>query len=121
MSTTAIDWDNTIQGERRYDGYAAYSLSKLGVVLMTRGFAERGVEAVSLHPGVCATKLLAAGFPGSLGAPPLLGGENEVRLATQETVENGAYYDQAVPARPSRLARDPEIGRRWCQLLQSFG
>ena len=120
MSTTAIDWDN-IQGERRYDGHAAYSLSKLGVVLMTRGFADRGVEAVSLHPGVCATKLLAAGFPGSQGASPLLGGENEARLATVEAVESGGYYDQAVPARPSRLARDPELPHRWCRLLQSFG
>jgi NAD(P)-dependent dehydrogenase (short-subunit alcohol dehydrogenase family) len=120
MSTTAIDWEN-LQGERRYDGYAAYSLSKLGDVLMTRGFADRGVEAVSLHPGVCATKLLAAGFPGSMGAPPLFGGENEVRLATREVVESGAYYDQSALARPSRLARDPELPRRWCGLLQSFG
>jgi NAD(P)-dependent dehydrogenase (short-subunit alcohol dehydrogenase family) len=120
FSTTSIDWKN-LQGERRYDGYAAYSLSKLGVVLMTWAMAARGLEAVSLHPGVCATKLLAAGFPGSRGQPAEHGGAHEARLATAETVEPGAYYDQSTRVRASALARDPGVAGRWCRLLQSFG
>jgi NAD(P)-dependent dehydrogenase (short-subunit alcohol dehydrogenase family) len=121
FSTETVDWEN-LQGERHYDGYAAYSLSKLGVILMTRTFAERGFEAVSLHPGVCDTKLLAAGFPpGNQGAAHEHCGMSEALLATAEIVEPGASYDQGVLARPSRLSRDPELVRRWCRMLQSFG
>jgi NAD(P)-dependent dehydrogenase (short-subunit alcohol dehydrogenase family) len=121
FSTESIDWSN-LQGERHYDGYAAYSLSKLGVILMTRAFAERGFEAVSLHPGVCDTKLLALGFPpGDQGAAHEHCGRSEATLATAETLEPGAYYDQGVPGRSSRLSRDPELVRRWCRVLQSFG
>ena len=121
FSTTSIDWED-LQGERRYDGYAAYSLSKLGSVLLARGLAERGFEAVSLHPGVCATKLLAFGFPpGSQGAPPEHCGRNEARLATTDEVEAGAYYDQGVLRHSSRISRDPGVLRRWCGMLQSFG
>lgn len=120
FSTRSIDWEN-LQGEGHYDGYAAYSLSKLGVVLMTRGFAARGLGAVSLHPGVCATKLLEAGFPGNRGKPPEHCGINEVRLATADRVIPGAYYDQAAPGRSSRLSRDDDAVRRWCGMLQSFG
>ncbi len=121
FSTTSIDWSN-LQGERHYDGYAAYSLSKLGVILMTRAFAGRGFEAVSLHPGVCDTKLLATGFPpGDQGAAHEHCGRNEATLATAATVEPGAYYDQGVLGRSSRLSRDPELVRRWCEVLRSFG
>lgn len=120
FSTTAVDWEN-LQGERRYDGYAAYSLSKLGVVLLNRGLAGSGLETVSLHPGVCRTKLLEAGFPpGTQGAPPERCGENEVAMATATRLEPGAYYDQRARARPSRLARDPDLVRRWCRMLHSL-
>ncbi|HIH04440.1 MAG TPA: SDR family NAD(P)-dependent oxidoreductase [Methanoregulaceae archaeon] len=120
FSTDSIDWED-LQGERHYNGYAAYSLTKLGAVLLARGLADRGFEAVSLHPGVCATKLLAAGFPGSRGAPPEHCGRNEARLATIDRVEPGTYYDQTAAGQPSRLARDPELVRRWCGMLHSFG
>ena len=121
FSTETVDWEN-LQGERHYDGYAAYSLSKLGAVLLARALANRGFEAVSLHPGVCDTKLLAKGFPpGSQGAAHEHCGRSEARLVTAETLEPGAYYDQGVLGRPSRLSRDPELVRRWCRMLQSFG
>ena len=68
FSTESVDWEN-LQGERHYDGYAAYSLSKLGAVLLARGLADHGFEAVSLHPGVCDTKLLATGFLPATRAP----------------------------------------------------
>ena len=121
FSTESIDWSN-LQGERHYDGYAAYSLSKLGDVLLARGLAEHGFEAVSLHPGVCDTKLLEMGFPpGSQGVSPQYCGKNEARVVIADQVVPGAYYDQTVLGRSSRLSRDPETVRRWCRMLQSFG
>jgi NAD(P)-dependent dehydrogenase (short-subunit alcohol dehydrogenase family) len=120
FSIETVEWEN-LQGERHYDGYAAYSLSKLGDVLLARGLAERGFEAVSLHPGVCRTKLLEAGFPpGNQGAPPEHCGRNEAGLATSGRVEPGAFYDQGTLRRSSRLSQEPELLRRWCRMLQSF-
>lgn len=119
FSTESVDWQN-LQGERHYDGYAAYSLSKLGVVLLARGLTGHGFEAVSLHPGVCDTKLLATGFPGDPGAVHEHCGRNEASVVTADRLEPGAYYDQGVLARSSRLSRDPELLRRWCRLLRSF-
>jgi NAD(P)-dependent dehydrogenase (short-subunit alcohol dehydrogenase family) len=87
---------------------------------MTRTLASEGIEAVSLHPGVCRTKLLEAGFPGSAGDPPERCSRNEVRLATEEKVVSGGYYDRDRIARPSRLGRDPETFRQWLRLLQSL-
>lgn len=121
FSTETIDWEN-LQGERHYDGYAAYSLSKLGSVLLARGFADHGFESASLHPGVCDTRLLATGFPpGTQGVSPDYCGMNEARLATAEHLEPGGYYDQTALGRPSKLSRDPEVVLRWCRMLQSFG
>jgi NAD(P)-dependent dehydrogenase (short-subunit alcohol dehydrogenase family) len=121
FSTESVDFEN-LQGERHYDGYAAYSLSKLGDVLLARGLAEHGFEAVSLHPGVCRTKLLEVGFPpGTQGADTAQCGANEVAVATAGDLAPGAYYDQGVLARSSRLSRDPELLRRWCRMLRSFG
>ena len=120
FSTETIDWEN-LQGEHHYDGYAAYSLSKLGNVLLARGFADHGFEAVSLHPGVCDTRLLATGFPpGSQGAASDYCGMNEARLVTSDHLEPGGYYDQTALSRSSKLSRDPELVRRWCRVLQSF-
>ncbi|OSX70029.1 hypothetical protein BU14_0946s0006 [Porphyra umbilicalis] len=45
-------------GGRKYTRYGAYSDSKLANVLFARGLAARGVDAVSLHPGVIATGLV---------------------------------------------------------------
>lgn len=121
FSTESVDFEN-LQGERHYDGYAAYSLSKLGNVLLARGLAEHGFEAVSLHPGVCDTKLLATGFPpGDQGAAHEHCGGSEAAVVTADRLEPGAYYDQGVLARSSRLSRDPELLRRWCRALRSFG
>jgi NAD(P)-dependent dehydrogenase (short-subunit alcohol dehydrogenase family) len=68
-----VDWNN-LQGERWYDGFQAYALSKLGIVLFTFELAERlkatVVTANCLHPGVIKTKLLRAGFGDYPGSPP---------------------------------------------------
>ncbi len=55
-----VDWNN-MQGERWYDGFQTYALSKLGIVLFTFELAERlkasTVTANCLHPGVIKNKL----------------------------------------------------------------
>src|SRR5215469_12820772 len=56
----SLDWEN-LQGERRYDPYAVYALSKLAQVLATVELGRRlhgGTLTVNaLHPGVVTTKL----------------------------------------------------------------
>lgn len=90
--------------------------------MLAESLAGHGFEAVSLHPGVCRTKLLEAGFPpGSQGAPPEHCGRTEAHLATAAELEAGAYYEQGVLAQPSRISRDPDTVRRWCRTLQTFG
>ena len=86
-----------LQSEKRFVGYDAYALSKLGNVLFTYELAERlqgtGVTANCLHPGVIATKLLRAAFE-SDGASPAEGAATMLYLATSPEVEQvtGRYY-----------------------------
>jgi NAD(P)-dependent dehydrogenase (short-subunit alcohol dehydrogenase family) len=61
----AINWDD-VNGERRYDGFAAYSQSKIafglfGLELDRRSAAHGwGITSNLSHPGVAPTSLLAA-------------------------------------------------------------
>ena len=61
----AMDWDN-LQGEKSYQGFAAYALSKLALILFTYSLAERlqgtGVTANCLHPGVDKNKIAPGGL-----------------------------------------------------------
>jgi len=102
---------------RRYDGYAAYSASKLANVLFTVELARRieGTETTAncLHPGVIATKLLRRGF-GMGGAPVTEGARTSVYLATSPEVAgvSGRYFVDCRPATPSRSARDAALAAR---------
>jgi NAD(P)-dependent dehydrogenase (short-subunit alcohol dehydrogenase family) len=110
----SLDLDD-LQGERSWDGYAAYARSKLCNVLFAAELAERlkgtGATANSLHPGVVGTKLLRAGF--AMAGPDTLaqGAATSVFLATSPEVEgvSGRYFvrQKAVPA--SRLARNATL------------
>ena len=99
---------------RRYDGYAAYSASKLANVLFTRALAQRlegtGVSANCLHPGVIGTKLLRTAF-GMGGAPVEQGARTSIYLATSPEVAgmSGGYFVDRHPATPSREARDDRL------------
>jgi len=59
-----VDFDN-LQGERGFSGWAAYSNSKMEVVLFTKELARKvkgkGVTANCLHPGVVATNIFKRG------------------------------------------------------------
>jgi NAD(P)-dependent dehydrogenase (short-subunit alcohol dehydrogenase family) len=104
-----VEWDN-LQGEKRYDDLQAYALSKLGNVLFTLELAERlagtGVSANSLEPGVYGTKLLWAGWGGSGGADPALGGARLAYLATSPDAGRGER-----PAFPARPPHRPGVAR----------
>jgi len=97
-----VDWQN-LQGERSYDGFSAYALSKLGMVLFTYALAERlkgsGVTANCLHPGVIKTKLLRAGFGDYPGESPEKGARTPVYLAASGEVEgvSGQYFENCRP------------------------
>jgi len=107
-----VAFDN-LQGEKRFDGYGAYALSKLGNILFTYELAERlqgtGVTANALHPGVITTKLLRAGF-GSTGEGLEAGAETPVYLASATAVEGitGKYFvrKQAVLSAPATQDRN---------------
>ncbi len=92
-----VDFDN-LQGEKYFNGYNAYSVSKALNVLFTYKLAEmlkdKGVTVNCLHPGVINTKLLRESF-GSYGLSVKRGAKIPVYLATSEKVEGttGKYFN----------------------------
>lgn len=112
-----LDFDN-LQGEKKFDGYAAYSLSKLANVLFAVELAERlkgtRVTSNALHPGVIATKLLEAGFA-MKGAPLAEGAETPVYLASSPDVEGvtGRYFVKKRPQPYNPIVDDAEIRKRF--------
>ncbi len=119
-----IDFDN-LQGEKGYDGYTAYSLSKLCNILFTFELAERlkgtGVTANCLHPGVIRTKLLHAGW-GMGGAPVEVGAQTSVYLASAPELEQvtGKYFSNRREARPAAIAYRPEVRRKLWELSEQM-
>lgn len=105
-----IDFDD-LQHEYHYDGYSAYSLSKLCNIMFSIELAERlrgtGVTSNSLHPGVISTKLLHAGFGGG-GAPVSKGAETPVYLAVSDEVENvtGKFFVNRSEQKPASVSYD---------------
>jgi NAD(P)-dependent dehydrogenase (short-subunit alcohol dehydrogenase family) len=111
-------------GERRYDPYNAYNSSKLAVIVFTYELAKRltdwGVTANCLHPGVIATKLLHAGFPGMSADSPEVGARTSVYLASSPDVQDvtGRYLDQMRLARSSEETYDRDLWRRFWELAE---
>ena len=108
-----VDWNN-IQAEKHYDGFQAYALSKLGIVLFTYELAKRlngsGVTANCLHPGVVRTNLLRAGFGDYPGITPEEGAKTSIYLVSSPDLENvsGKYFDscrQIVPHPSAMIMR----------------
>jgi NAD(P)-dependent dehydrogenase (short-subunit alcohol dehydrogenase family) len=113
-----LEWEN-LQGERRYDGFQAYALSKLGNILFTYALASRmrgsKITANCLHPGVTKTKLLRLGFGDYPGQPPEEGARTSVYLAFSPQVEsvNGKYFERCRPAQSSPLTYDQRVQERF--------
>lgn len=101
-----VDWDN-LHGEKHYDPFSAYALSKFADITFTYALARRisGKEVTvnCLHPGVIGTKMLRAGFPGIRGKPPAEGAKIPVYLALSPEVEGvtGKYFEESTRPVPS--------------------
>jgi len=118
-----MNWDD-LQMEKRYDGTAAYSNSKLANVLFTRELSQRlkgaRVTVNSVHPGVIATslsrelpKVVRWALPYFL-ATPAEGARPLVRLCTDEDVEvtTGRYFDKLKEKKASPEALDDAAAAR---------
>jgi NAD(P)-dependent dehydrogenase (short-subunit alcohol dehydrogenase family) len=113
-----LDFDN-FQGERFFDGYSAYALSKLANVLFTLELAERlsetSITVNCLHPGVVTTRLLTEGF-GMTGIPVERSSRCPVHLALSPQLQGitGAYFVDCRPAPVAKLARESGVrGKFW--------
>jgi NAD(P)-dependent dehydrogenase (short-subunit alcohol dehydrogenase family) len=115
---------NDLQGTRRYDGTAAYGLSKLGNLLFTYELARRlqgtGVTANALHPGAVSTKLLHAGFRASGGASVAEGARTALYLASSPDVVDatGGYYVDERLATSSAASYDRELQRAFWEISE---
>lgn len=124
-----IDFDN-LQGERDYERLAAYSRSKLALLMFTYELARRlegtRVTANAIHPGVVATEL---GSEGGVKAwlrvrvrnlinrsmlTPEEGGRFLVHAVSAPELDGvtGRYLDQGREAQSSEASRDEAVQRK---------
>ncbi len=119
-----IDFDN-LQGEKYYDGYDAYSRSKLCNILFTYMLAEKlkgtGISANALHPGVIRTKLLREGW-GFGGASVETGSKTSVYLAVSKDVENitGAYFINNRISNPAPITHDISVQQQLWRISEEI-
>lgn len=126
--TGTIDFDN-LQGEKHYNGYRAYSQSKLANVLFTYELAKRlegtGVTTNCLHPGFVKTGLLRGKNAGwyfpiitTLLRPFMLssekGSETCVYLAASPEVEgvSSKYFVKKAEVTSSTQSYNGAVARR---------
>jgi NAD(P)-dependent dehydrogenase (short-subunit alcohol dehydrogenase family) len=121
---SAIDFDN-LQGEKSYDGFEAYGLSKLGNVLFTNELSRRlegsGVSVNSLHPGVINTGLQRISY--DLGGESVEeGARTSVYLATSPEVEGftGKYYSRMAEKNTSELAQDKALQAKFWKVSEEL-
>ncbi|MDR3625213.1 MAG: SDR family oxidoreductase [Ignavibacteriaceae bacterium] len=119
-----LDFGN-LQGEKKYDGYDSYSISKLGNLLFTYELAERlkdtGVTVNALHPGVIATKILSTAF--NLNGDNLIeGASTPVYMASSDDLNNvtGKYFVKKEEAASSGLSNDKELQKKFWELSEKL-
>jgi NAD(P)-dependent dehydrogenase (short-subunit alcohol dehydrogenase family) len=119
-----VDFQN-LQGEKAFDGYSAYALSKLANLLFAFELAERlrgtRITVNGLHPGVISTKLLKVGF-NMEGSDVERGARTSTYLATSPEVEGvtGRYYMECKPTASSLYAADPILRRRFWEASEAL-
>jgi NAD(P)-dependent dehydrogenase (short-subunit alcohol dehydrogenase family) len=120
-----LDFDN-LQGEKRYDAYGTYSISKLANLLFTYELAERlkdtSISVNALHPGVIATKLLQAGFGSFGGSPVEKGAERILHLIISATIDgiSGKYFVNDTPQQSSAESRKRDLQVEFWKLSEKL-
>ena len=120
----SIDFDN-LNGEKYFDPYNAYAVSKLENVLFTYKLArllkDTGVTANCLHPGVISTKLLHAGW-GMGGASLHQGAQNSIYAAVSPEMENktGLYLVSRQPAKSAAISYDKKVQERLWEISKDL-
>lgn len=121
-----------IEFRESFSSAAAYSQSKLALILFTRLLAEKlkgtGVTVNALHPGFVSTNLgRDAGFIIGrsfrlFGKTALKGAETSVYLASSPEVEHisGEYFVDSRISRSSRESRDMAMARRLWDLSEQY-
>lgn len=110
-----LDFGN-LQGEKFYEGYDAYSRSKLCNILfsyfLSDALANSGITVNVLHPGVISTKLLHAGF-GAGGSQLTEGSKTSVYLASDPGLNetSGLYFSNQQSVRSARISYDRSVQR----------
>ena len=119
-----MDFDN-LNGEKYFDAYNAYAVSKLENVLFTyklnRILNGKGPTVNCLHPGVISTKLLHAGW-GIGGSSLEQGASTSVFLASSEEVENvsGKYFVNSREQKSSAISYDQKIQDRLWEISETL-
>ena len=117
-----LDFDD-LQGEKGYDPFKAYALSKLGNILFAQALSGRlagsGVTVNSLHPGVVATSLLKKSYDLE-GISAEEGAATSVMLASSAEVAeiSGKYFQNSQEKAPSELAMDQDLQTRFWQISE---
>jgi NAD(P)-dependent dehydrogenase (short-subunit alcohol dehydrogenase family) len=123
-SIKQIDWEN-LQGEKSYDPFDAYSLSKLASVCTMNELAGRlkgsGVTVNTVHPGVVDTKLLRMSYK-LQGISVEEGAQTSVYLASEPEVEGvtGKYFSHKVEKPMSDLAMDPRNWKKFWDISEEL-
>ncbi len=112
----SIDFDN-LNGEKYFDPYNAYAVSKLENVLFTYKLARllknEKITVNCLHPGVVSTKLLHAGW-GMGGVSVHAGAQNSIYAAVSPEMEDktGLYLVNQKPAKSVAISYDKKVQDR---------
>lgn len=120
-----IDFQDVMM-EKNWEGFRAYSQSKLAMVMATFDLAAKldakQVTVNALHPGsLLDTKMVREGWGQPMG-PVTVGIDSEVYVATHPELADvsGRYFDRTRPARASAAAYDSAARRRLWELSASL-